>query len=96
VTVELYVAVTHNPLAFIYERFTPTITINGESHRRPWGTHKFTVPPGSYEVSISYPWLFSPECGKNTAHVEIQAGQTKTITYCAGLIRFLPGAITVS
>ena len=92
---DLYVVVTHNPFAFIYEGFTPTITINGASHRRRWGAHQFKVPPGTYEVSVSYPWLFSPECGKNTVHFEVQAGKRKTITYRAGFIRFLPGKMAV-
>src|ERR1039457_524718 len=58
------VTVTHSPLAFIYRFFTPTIEINGSKERRPWGVHVFTLPPGDYEVSVSYPWILSPECGK--------------------------------
>jgi len=56
----------------------------------------FFVPPGHYEVSVSYPWIFAPECGKNTIGVSVQAGETKTVTYRAGLIRYLPGKISVS
>ncbi|MEO8459222.1 MAG: hypothetical protein ABI451_01730 [Dokdonella sp.] len=94
-TAHLDVAVTHNPLAFFYGAFTPTVTINGEKQRRPWGTHSFEVSPGAYEVSVSYPWFLSPECGKNTVNFELQAGQRKTVTYRAGVIRYLPGKITV-
>ena len=54
----------HSPLAFIYGLFTPTIAINGQTHKRPWGTSSFDLAPGHYEVSVSYPWLFAPECGK--------------------------------
>jgi len=92
----LRVDATHNPLAFFYNAFTPTIEINGTKHRLPWGMHKFTVPSGTYQVSVSYPWLLSPECGKNTARVELRAGQRKTVTYCARFIRFFPGSIKVS
>jgi len=94
-TVQLCVVVAHSPLAFIYKLFTPTVTINGRSYRRRWGTHFFDVPPGRYEVSISYPWLFTPECGKNTVQVEVLRDERKTVTYRAGLVRYLPGKMTV-
>jgi hypothetical protein len=88
--------VTHSLLAFIYRFFTPTIQINEIKERRPWGVHVFNLSPGDYEISVSYPWVFSPECGKNTVHVHLEAGQTRKIKYRAGLIRYLPGKITVS
>ena len=93
---KLRVAATHNPLAFFYSAFTPTITINGVSHRLPWGTHNFDVPPGTCAVSVSYPWLLSAECGKNSVTLQLKAGQQKTVTYCARLIRYLPGSIKVA
>lgn len=92
----LFVAATHNPLAFFYALFTPTITINGTVYRLPWGTHKFVVPPGAYEVSVSYPWFLSRECGKNTVRVQLNAGQRLTVTYGARLVRYLPGSINVT
>src|ERR1044071_3825566 len=57
------VIVTHNRLAFFYEPFTPTITINGTRERKPWGTYQFSLPPGDYEVAVSYPWIVS-ECAR--------------------------------
>ena len=89
------VEVGHSPSAFVYEAFIPNVVINGEKHRRPWGTHSFDLPSGRYEVSVSYPWLFMSQCGKNTVHVELKAGEIKKVTYRAGLIRYLPGKITV-
>lgn len=94
-TAQLHVNVTYNPIAFIYKQFTPTITINHTVHRRPWGAHVFEVVPGSYDVSVSYPWLLSPECGKSTVHFEIRSGESRVVTYRAGLVRFLPGSISV-
>src|SRR5216684_3615655 len=90
------VTVAHSALAFIYRFFTPTIQINETKERRPWGVHVFTLPPGDYEVSVSYPWLFAPECGKNSVRVRLEAGQVRKVTYRAGLIRYLPGKITAS
>ena len=89
------VTAAHSPLAFIYELFTPTITINGQHYRRPWGTHTFEIPPGDYKISVSYPWLFSPECGKSTVHISLRLGETKRVRYRAGLIRYLPGKMIV-
>jgi hypothetical protein len=93
--VSVVVSVTHSPLAFIYRLFVPTVTINGRKERRPWGVHSFELSPGDYDISVSYPWLFSSECGKNTVHVAVKAGETTRIGYRASLIRYLPGKMTV-
>jgi hypothetical protein len=90
------VTVTHSPLAFIYHFFTPTIQINDTKARRPWGVHVFPLSPGDYDVAVSYPWLFAQECGKNSVRVSLAAGQMRRVNYRAGLIRYLPGTISVS
>lgn len=91
---KIEVTIAHNPLAFFYKAFTPSITINGERERRPWGTHIFDLPPGEYEVAASYPWIIS-ECGKNSVKFSLKPGEVKKVRYCARLIRFLPGSIKV-
>jgi hypothetical protein len=88
------VALTHNRLAFFYEAFTPTLTINGKIERKPWGTHLFSLPPGEVEVAASYPWIIR-ECGRNSVRFSLAAGETKKVTYCARFIRFIPGSIRV-
>jgi hypothetical protein len=90
------VTVTHSPLAFIYNLFTPTIQIDDVKQRKPWGVHSYQLPPGDYEVSVSYPWLFSAECGKSTVRVHLEIGQTRKVTYYAGFIRYVPGKMSVS
>ena len=90
------VTVTHSPLAFVYRLFKPTITINGRKEQKPWGVHSFDLAPGDYEVAVSYPWIFSPECGKNSIRVSLAPGEAKKVRYRAGLIRYLPGKITVN
>jgi hypothetical protein len=87
------VEAAHTPLAFFYRFFTPTIELNGRKERRPWGTHTFEVAPGDYVVAVSYPWLLSPECGRNSISVAVGPGEVKKVRYCAGLIRYLPGKI---
>jgi hypothetical protein len=89
------VTIAHNPLAFFYEAFTPTVTINGKKERKPWGTYSFSVPSGDYEVAVSYPWIIK-ECGKNSVRFSLAPGETKRVRYCARLIRFIPGAISVT
>ena len=91
----LEVTIAHDPLAFFYGLFTPTVAINGIRERRPWGTHQFDLDPGEYEVAISYPWIFSAECGKNTIRVRLLQGAVTRVRYRAGLIRYLPGSIAV-
>jgi hypothetical protein len=90
------ITVTHSSFAFVYRLFTPTITINGNKERRPWGVHSFDLTPGDYDVAVSYPWLFSPECGKNSIRVSLAPGEIKKVHYCAGPIRYVPGKITLN
>lgn len=92
----LEVAVTHSPLDFIYRLFTPTITINGNKQRKPWGVHSFALAPGDYEIAVSYPWFFAPECGKNSVRITLAHGEVKKVCCRAGHIRYLPGKMTVS
>jgi hypothetical protein len=89
------VTVAHNILAIFYKAFTPTVAINNKKERKTWGTHSFSVPPGDYEVAVSYPWIVS-ECGKNSVRFSLVPGETKRVHYCARLIRFIPGAISVT
>jgi len=89
------VTIAHNRLAFFYEAFTPTVTINGRKERKPWGTHMFSLPPGDHEVAVSYPWIIK-ECGRSSVRFSLAAGETKRVRYCARLIRFIPGAISVT
>lgn len=89
------VRVTHSPLAIFYEAFTPTVTINGKKERKPWGTHVYGLPPGDYEVAVSYPWIVR-ECGRNSVRFSLAANERRTVSYCARLIRFIPGSIKVT
>lgn len=92
--VELTVA--HSPLAFFYDYVTPTVEINGTKETADWGVYILSLSPGDYEISVSYPWFFFSECGKNTARFHLEANETRKVKYCARLIRYLPGKITVN
>ena len=89
------IATSHSPLAFIYALTKTTIEIDDELRRRPWGTHRFEVAPGEHTIAISYPWLFARRCGRSSVTVTVRAGETTHVAYRVGLIRFLPGKITI-
>ena len=88
------VSATHSPLAYVYARVKPTIEIDDSVTKRPWGSHSFSVAPGTHTVAVSYPWLFKRRCGRNEVEVEVGAGETIRVTYRAGLIRYVPGKMT--
>jgi len=81
---------------FIYGMLQPTITINGRSQSYNWGTQFFDVPPGDYEVAVSYPWVFTPQCGKNSVRFRIGPGEVRRVHYTAGIIRFIAGTIRLT
>jgi len=91
----LEVTTGYSPLAFLYAFSTPTITINGTRERRPWGTHRFELPPGTYLVEISYPWLITSECGKNSVEVLLREADHKHVRYTARMVRYWPGKLSV-
>ncbi len=89
------VTVTHSLLAFGYRWGTPTIEINGRKEQLPWGQHRFQLPPGDYEISVSYQWLKWKGCGKNTVRCRLDVGQVRHVKYRAGFDRGRPGTMTV-
>jgi hypothetical protein len=96
VATSIEVTVTHPRLAFIYRFFTPTIEINGKKDRRPWGVHLYTLPPGDYEIAVSYPWIANVESGKNSVRIRLEDGQLRKVKYTARYLRYIPGKITTS
>ena len=89
------VTASHSPLAFIYSLFKVNIEIDGDLVKRPWATYLFGVPTGRHTVAVSYRWLFVSQCGRNSVDVEVHPGETVRVHYRAGLIRFLPGKMSV-
>ena len=83
------------PLAFLLLACTPRVEINGHAHICKWGTHFFTLPPGTYQVTIYFPYITSSRCGENTALVEVGEGQIRRVTYFMWPWVFAPGSISV-
>jgi len=53
------------------------------------GTHMFSLPPGDYEVAVSYPWIIK-ECGRSSVKFSLAAGQTKR-SLLRSIDPFIPG-----
>jgi hypothetical protein len=87
------VTTSYSALAYMYSLVTPTIEIDDQAHRRPWGTTTFDVAPGTHFVAVSYPWLFFSRCGRSSIVVDLAPGETKYVTYRPWLVRFIPGRI---
>lgn len=51
------------------------------------GTHQIELPPGNYLVEMSYPWLITPECGKNSVDVILREGDHKHVHDTARMLR---------
>ena len=83
------------PLAFLVLFCTPRVEINGHAHTVSWGTHFFALPPGTYQITIYFPYLTSSRCGENTAVVEVAPGQIRHVRYFMPPWVFVPGSISV-
>lgn len=75
---------------------TPKIKINGQLYRKPWGTHGFDLPAGTYDVMVSYPYLFFSDCCLARAQVQIYPGYRTFVNYSSALFVFMSGSIFVA
>lgn len=91
---ELEVQLKFFPLAFLFLFCTPVVEIDGEKHRRPWGTHRFAIAPGPHRVRIYFPYLFWPECGANSIDLDLGAGESRRIRFYMPPLVFLKGSLS--
>jgi len=89
------VTAAYPPIMFFYALVSAIIEINGRKQTYPWGTQYFDVPPGDYEVAVSYQWIFGG-WGRNAVRFRIGPQETRRVNYMASYIRFLPGSINVT
>ena len=75
---------------------TPKIKINGHEYRKPWGTHTYDLPAGTYDVIVSYPYLFFGDCSVARAQVQVYAGYRTFVNYNGAFIIFMSGSIFVA
>ena len=89
----LHVQTSFFPLAFILFGVTPSVQINGVVHKRPWGWSSFELPPGTYTLEVSFPYM-GPTTGKATTEVTVSsADEVLTYMYGAPMMMFSAGTI---
>ncbi len=83
------------PLAFLLLLFKTNVTIDGVTSVQPWGSHFFSVPPGTHEVTVSFRYIFSKTMGESHISAEVHPGQTTHVRYRSPFIVFMKGSIKV-
>ena len=69
------------PLAFLLFACTPRIEIDGQVHKKYWGTHFFEVSPGQHIIKVYFRYLTMARCGENTIAVNVPAGAITRIRF---------------
>lgn len=69
------------PLAWFLFFCTPTVVVDGEPHRRSWGTHFFELEPGRHTIKIFFRYLHMAECGANSIDLTVEEGKISRIKY---------------
>jgi hypothetical protein len=70
---------THTIFAFQLVAAAPTIWIDGEEHKRAWGTWTFPVGPGTHTIEIAYMWIV--ERGREKIEVAVEPREIKRLRY---------------
>jgi hypothetical protein len=82
-------------MAWILFLITPVIEINGQRYPRPWGRHRFDLPPGQYTVRAWFPYFFMEYCGSATVVATVYPGQLTRVAYHAPFFIFSSGDMSV-
>lgn len=85
-----------SPLAFLFFMCTPRIEIDGQAHKKSWGTHFFEVPPGNHKVTVYFGYLFKPRCGENSVSVNVAADRVAHVRFYMPPWMFAKGSMKVS
>ena len=72
------------PLAWMLLMVTPRIVINGAVEQRKWGKHFIQLPPGSYQVEVFFPYMFSQRSGYATTQLDVHPGAVTNANYYKG------------
>jgi hypothetical protein len=85
------------PLAFLLLLFPAQASVDGgETQKVGWGTTDLQVTPGSHRIEVWFPYFFVFNVGKASTEVTVAEGETKTVTYKAPWLVFLPGKIATT
>ena len=81
-------------LAFFLYVCTPRIEIDGQVHKRYWGTHFFPLEPGQHNIRIYFLYLFLPHCGDNSIDIVVEKGKVQRVKYWMPPWMFARGSLT--
>jgi len=77
------------PLAFFLYACTPIISIDGQEHRRDWGTHFFELEEGEHTIKVFFKYFFMKECGANSIDIQLEEGKVTRVKY------YMPPLVTM-
>jgi hypothetical protein len=83
------------PLAFFLFFCTPRIEIDGQVHKKSWGTHFFEVSPGTHTITVYFGYFFMSRCGQNSISVNVPAGTVRHVRYNMPPWMFAKGSLKV-
>lgn len=69
------------PLAWTLNFVQPIIEIGNESYKKKWGTHTFSLTPGSHFVKIYFSYNGKPKSGLATITLHVSEGESIKISY---------------
>ncbi len=82
-------------LQWVLYLVTPKLAINGYPARKPWGTHRVPMPAGQHHVAVSFPYMFSSDCGAAQLAVPVYAGHATRVIYQAPFMMWSAGSLRV-
>lgn len=77
--------ITHQflPLMFLLLACFPHVEVNGEIVHKGWWYKRYFIPlqPGTYEISVYFPYMWRPKCGPAELTVQIGDGEVAELRY---------------
>jgi hypothetical protein len=83
-------------MAFILDMVTPKVVINGYPYPARWGRNAYDLPPGPYDVTASFPYMFQSDAGLARLQVPVYAQHATIVLYEAPTFMWSPGTMRVT
>jgi hypothetical protein len=79
----------------LYYFSKPLIEINGMPQPARWGRQDISLPPGSYQVRIFFPYMGMKQCGLAELAITLPDGQWVSVAYTPPFTIFQPGKLRI-
>ena len=76
---QLDITTSYNPMQFILSAIAPTIEIDGQPQKRPWGRHVIDLWPGQHMLRVWFDYL--GRSGVAQLPITIWAGHATMVRY---------------